>query len=91
MVGYPFVEVSGCQCIASPFLDCPTCIGHPEGCPWRVERSRGREDSLLVPPCKIEREFGKIYETARPEDVTYVVDQIAVVADLIAYGCVFYS
>ena len=61
------------------------CIGHPKGCPWRLERSSGREDRSSVQPCEIERKFDKVDQTAWSEYMTYVVDQTVVVADLITY------
>lgn len=50
-----------------------------------MERTSRREDGLFVQPCEKERKFGNINKTARSEHMTYVVDQIAVVADLIIY------
>ena len=50
-----------------------------------MEGSGGREDWPFIQPCEIEREFGKIYETAWSEDVAYMVYQTVVVADLIIH------
>lgn len=79
------MDVSGCLCVASPFLDCPIYIRHEKGSPWWVKRASGRDDWPFFQPCEIEWEFGKIYKTAWSEDVAYVVDQTVVVADLIIH------
>jgi hypothetical protein len=85
VIGYPFVQVNGCFCFASPSLDCPIYIRHAKGSPWRVEGSSGREDWPFVQPCEIERKFGKIYKTAWSEHMAYMVYQTVVVADLMIH------
>jgi len=77
--------VSGCLCVAPPFLDCPIYIGHEKGRPRWVEGAGGREDGPFFQPCEIEWKFGKIYKTAWSEYMAYMVDQTVVVADLMIH------